>query len=245
MDVSTCWNSSFLAWKRLLLIKDAINIVLATLTVSSATEAKKDAKRLKEIQLTNNEWDLMRDIVNILGPFFEVTEALSGSEYVTFSCMIPSILGLMNKLGCSIEGSDKLNNTINFEMNNLVFNDNVGFVDAQEEEEGGPKGRKIKINTPIDVTNMQHKIKNTLYNALLHYWDLSDEELFLAYLLDLSLKSLHQSSLTQTNQPLDFYDEQCSTENNQKECQIYQKTFFKSIFMHNTFDESNDENDEI
>ncbi|RIB15729.1 hypothetical protein C2G38_2092660, partial [Gigaspora rosea] len=35
MDVSTRWNSSFLAWERLLLIKDAINIVLATLTVSN------------------------------------------------------------------------------------------------------------------------------------------------------------------------------------------------------------------
>ncbi|CAG8742404.1 5481_t:CDS:2 [Cetraspora pellucida] len=127
----------------------------------------------------------------------KVTEALGGSEYVTFFCMILSILELMNKLGCSIEGSDKSNNTINFEMNDLEFDDNVEFVDAQKEKK-----------------------------------DLSNEELFLAYLLDPrfkklrfaistqqlqvrtalqekynSLKSLCQSSLTQTNQPLDFYDE--------------------------------------
>ncbi|RIB24794.1 hypothetical protein C2G38_2069174 [Gigaspora rosea] len=43
MDILTHWNSSFLAWERLLLIKDAINIVLATLTVSNALEAWKDS----------------------------------------------------------------------------------------------------------------------------------------------------------------------------------------------------------
>ncbi|CAG8750834.1 20207_t:CDS:2, partial [Cetraspora pellucida] len=175
---------------------NAINIVLATLSVSSTSEARKDARRLKEIQLTDNEWDLMRDIVNILGPFFEVTELLGGSEYVTFFYMIPSILGLMDKLDCSTDHLNESNN-INFEMPDLVFDNNVGFVDAQKEEEGGPKGKKIKINTPIDVTNMQHKIKNALYNALLHYWDFSDEELFLAYLLDLRFKKLRFATSTQ------------------------------------------------
>ncbi|CAG8450078.1 335_t:CDS:2 [Scutellospora calospora] len=215
----------------------------ATLSISSASEARKDARRLKEIQLTDNEWDLMRDIVNILGHFFEVTELLGSSEYVTFSYMITSILGLMDKLDCSIDYLDESNN-INFEMPDLVFDNNVEFVDSQEEEESGPKGRKIKINTPID--------------------DFSDEELFLAYLLDLRFKKLRfatstqqlqvkaalrekynnikslQSSLTLTNQPLDF-NEQLLAENNQRECQIYQKTFIKSLFMQNTVDEPIDE----
>ncbi|CAG8546650.1 4637_t:CDS:2 [Dentiscutata heterogama] len=103
----------------------------------------------------------------------------------------------MDKLDCSTDHLDESNN-INFEMPDLVFDNNVRFVDAQEEEEeGGPKGRKIEINTPIDVTNMQHKIKNALYNALLHYWDLSDEELFLAYLLDPRFKKLRFATSTQ------------------------------------------------
>ncbi|RIB02306.1 hypothetical protein C2G38_2125544 [Gigaspora rosea] len=123
-------NSSFLAWERLLLIKDAIDIVLATLTVSNALEARKDAKRLKEIQLIENEWDMMRDIVNILEPFFEVTKVLGGSEYATFSYMIPSILELIEKLDCSMEYSDE-SDYVNFETTDLVFDDNVEFVDAQ------------------------------------------------------------------------------------------------------------------
>ncbi|CAG8812870.1 5615_t:CDS:2, partial [Cetraspora pellucida] len=152
----------------------AINIVLATLTISNESEVRKDARRLKEIQLTNNNC----------------------SEYVTFSYIIPFILGLINKLDCSTDYFDE-SNDINFETSDLAFDNNVGFVDAQEEEKGSPKERKIKINTPIDITNIQCKIKNALYNALLHYWNFSKEELFLAYLLNLRFKKLRFATSTQ------------------------------------------------
>lgn len=266
MDVSTRWNSSFLAWERLLLLKDAIDIVLATLSISTTSEARKDAKRLKKIQLTDDEWDLMRDLVNILGHFFEVTEELGGSKYATISYMFPSILGLIEKLDISADYWEESNNVVDFETTDLVFDDNVRFVDAQEEEEDGPKGRKVQINTPIDVTDMKPKIKNALYHALLHYWDLSDGEVFLAYLLDPrckklrfatsdqqrqaetalqekynNIKSIRQSSLPVGNDPLNFHEE-ISTENNWRgQRQIYQKTFFKSIFNQETSDNSTDE----
>ncbi|EXX65112.1 hypothetical protein RirG_136420 [Rhizophagus irregularis DAOM 197198w] len=38
--------------------------------------AKEDAKRLNKINLTNNEWDIIRDLLEILGPFAELTEIL-------------------------------------------------------------------------------------------------------------------------------------------------------------------------
>ncbi|CAG8851397.1 29247_t:CDS:2, partial [Gigaspora margarita] len=96
--IHTLYNQCAGTWERLLLIKDAINIVLTTLTVSTASEARKDARRLRQIQLTKDEWDLMKDLVVILGPFYETTEELGGSEYVTISYMFPSILALMQKL---------------------------------------------------------------------------------------------------------------------------------------------------
>ncbi|CAG8790343.1 44766_t:CDS:2, partial [Gigaspora margarita] len=174
------------------------------------------------------------------------------------------IFSLPNKkcLDCSMEYSDELD-YVNFETTDLVFDDNIEFVDAQKEDEGGPKDRKIKINAPIDVTNMQYKIKNALYNALLHYWNLSDNELFLACLLDPRLKKLrfatltqqlqakaalrekynniksfHQSSLTPINQSLDVCEEQPLAENSRR--QIYQKMFIKPIFTQNTINKPND-----
>ncbi|CAG8634007.1 2704_t:CDS:1, partial [Dentiscutata heterogama] len=45
---------------------------------------------------------------------------------------------LIEKLDCSINYPDE-SNYINFETIDLVFDDNVGYVDAQEEEEGSSK----------------------------------------------------------------------------------------------------------
>ncbi|CAG8798897.1 14779_t:CDS:1 [Gigaspora margarita] len=197
MDVPTHWNSSFLAWEHLLLIKDAINIVLTTLTVSTTSEARKDAKRLKQIQLTEDEWDLMKDLVEILGPFYETTEALGGSEYITISYMFLSILALMQNLTSLTSSSDEeLNDEIDFETDDSVFNEDIRFIDAQEEEEEGPKKRKISINTPTNTANIEHKIKNALYSALLHYWDLFDSEVFLTCLLDPKCKKLRFATIS-------------------------------------------------
>jgi len=258
-----------------LLIKDAIDIVITTLTVTNSPEARRDGRRLKEIQLTEDEWDLMKDLVDILGPFFE-TEELGGSEYITISYILTSILALIRNLANSInhsadELSDELNDElsdeelseeVNFETNDLAFDNNIGFIDAKEEEEQGPKKRKININTPTNTKNMKHKIKNALYNALLHYWDLSDSDALLACLLDLrckklkfasptqkrqaettlydkynNLKSLHQSS-TPSDKPLSPHNDQ---DNQEEQHQIYQKSFFKTIFMQDTPEELNDE----
>ncbi|CAG8567843.1 7663_t:CDS:1, partial [Racocetra fulgida] len=202
--------------------------------------------------LTDEEWNLIHDLIKILGPFFEVIEELSGSEYITISFIVLSILALMERLDCSTRNLEKSNDTLNFETTDLVFDDNVGFTDTYKEEEDGSKERKIKINTPTVVIDIKHKIKNSLYSALLHYWDLSNDEVFIACLLDPrfkklrfvsscqqrrteaalrekynNIKSLCQSSLTSN-----FNEKQPSAKNNWKEQrQIYHKTFFKSIFI--------------
>ncbi|CAG8847050.1 9073_t:CDS:1, partial [Gigaspora margarita] len=45
---------------------------------------------------------------------------------------------LMEKLNCSMKDSDE-SDYINFETTDLVFDDIVKFVDAQEEDKGGSK----------------------------------------------------------------------------------------------------------
>ncbi|CAG8560124.1 1091_t:CDS:2 [Cetraspora pellucida] len=147
IDVPTCWNSSFLAWERLLLIKNVINIVITTLTVSGIPEAQRDAKRLKEIQLTKDEWDLMRDLVDILGLFYETTEELAPTQ--------------------------------------------------------------------------KHQAETALRNK---YND---------------IKSSHQS-LTPSDKSVDPRENQ---DNQEGQCQIYQKTFFKTIFMQDALEELDDELD--
>ncbi|RIB28603.1 hypothetical protein C2G38_2314135 [Gigaspora rosea] len=112
--------------------------------------------------------------------------------------MFPSILVLIQNLASSTSSSDEeLNDEIDFETDDSAFDEDIGFIAAQEEEEEGPKKRKISINTPTNTANMRHKIKNALYSALLHYWDLSDGEVFLACLLDPKCKKLRFATISQ------------------------------------------------
>jgi hypothetical protein len=55
-DVCTRWNSSYLAWKRLLELKVAIQWLENTLHLSYAKDDKDDGDYLKLISLTENEW---------------------------------------------------------------------------------------------------------------------------------------------------------------------------------------------
>jgi hypothetical protein len=78
-----------LAWNRLLLLKNHINVVLNTLGSQFDSDSKKDYKTLQSIMLSSEEWDLLRDLRPILRPFSEATDLLGGSNYCTFSIMNP------------------------------------------------------------------------------------------------------------------------------------------------------------
>jgi hypothetical protein len=84
-NVETCWNSSYLAWKHLLKIKDLIDVLMSTLMIDPNT--RRDGKRLKNINLTDDEWQVMNKLVNILKDFAGATEYLGRSNYTTISLM--------------------------------------------------------------------------------------------------------------------------------------------------------------
>jgi len=55
-DVSTCWNSSFYAWNRLIKIKSYIQILIVELINNeNDIDAKKDGKQLEKIMLSSDE----------------------------------------------------------------------------------------------------------------------------------------------------------------------------------------------
>jgi len=108
-DTPTRWNSSYLAWTRLILIKEFILDLNATLELQSDADSKKDARRLKEIMLTKDEWKLIQDLLQVLGPIEEVTTFLGGSFYVTHSIMNRLIKQLMQKFTPDIEEPDTTN----------------------------------------------------------------------------------------------------------------------------------------
>jgi uncharacterized protein with von Willebrand factor type A (vWA) domain len=84
-DVSTRWNSTYYAWDRLFFLKDAITQLQTDLITSADREIKKDGNRLKRFLLSDEEWELLNQLIDLLLPFEEATRVLSGNTYVTLS----------------------------------------------------------------------------------------------------------------------------------------------------------------
>ena len=56
---------------------------------SSITDARKDGRQLEQLMLTSNEWNLLQELILVLGPFEEATRYLGGEKYITHSIMHP------------------------------------------------------------------------------------------------------------------------------------------------------------
>ncbi|GES90112.1 zinc finger BED domain-containing protein 1-like [Rhizophagus clarus] len=119
-DISTRWNSSYLAWDRLIFLQYAVLQLSVNLSCSLISEEKTDGIRLKKIMIKDNEWELLDELCNILAPFEKATRDFSGNAYVTLSQMFPIITDLTNSLKPSdnsyevLEDSD--DNTINSDI---------------------------------------------------------------------------------------------------------------------------------
>ncbi|CAH1760937.1 3074_t:CDS:2, partial [Entrophospora sp. SA101] len=72
-DVSTRWNSSYYAFDRLFFLKDAIIQLQTDLCTSTNREGKKDGNKLRKIMLSDEDWDLVDELITLLMPFEQAT----------------------------------------------------------------------------------------------------------------------------------------------------------------------------
>ncbi|CAB5131700.1 unnamed protein product [Rhizophagus irregularis] len=188
-DVETRWNSSYLAWKRLIKIKDLIDVLASTMLIDPDASTRRDGKRLKKINLTENEWQEIGKLIIILEDFAGATEYLGGSKYTTISLMY-SVLAIINQKILPDDNSDV--EVIDLTSQNMAFDDDVGYEDAPEDEpiSGQPIRRKININMPQNCINLDKRVKAALYQAMNHYWEVPQEQGMLAALLDPRFKEL-------------------------------------------------------
>ena len=64
------------------------------LLIHNDSNARKDGKHLKDIMLTELEWELIIELLQVLGPIEEVTTCLGGSKYTTHSLLYRLIQSL-------------------------------------------------------------------------------------------------------------------------------------------------------
>ena len=80
-EVPTWWGSKLASWKRLRKLKEPINRLYATLALEMDREAKKDYRRLTNLMLNDNEWNLLDKLIELLIPIERATEFLGGQKY--------------------------------------------------------------------------------------------------------------------------------------------------------------------
>lgn len=158
--------------------------------MDSDRQANKDGKRLKKINLTEDEWNAINELISVLEPFAHATEFLGGSKYATVSFMYHAINIVTKNVKPS--ESDENHETIDLTESDMAFDDDVGYEDADEDDvtDDQSKRRKIKINTPQNCKDLILNVKNALYKSITHYWDIPEDYGLIATLLDPRCKFL-------------------------------------------------------
>ena len=85
---------------------------------------RRDGKRLKNINLTENEWQEIGKLIIILEDFAEATEYLGGSKYTTISLMY-SVLAVISQNLLPDDDSDV--EIVDLTSLNTAFDDDVGY----------------------------------------------------------------------------------------------------------------------
>ncbi|CAB4446263.1 unnamed protein product [Rhizophagus irregularis] len=189
-DCETRWNSSYLAWKRLLALRNAINILNIRLGQETDKNSIKDSKQLKEILITTEEWDLLGSLVDVLEQFAEATDYLGGSTYCTYSIINPFIEQIKADL-IETSSSDSLQSLPQSPLShyptqiiNQEINDDDVFADEDLEIQND---LNLSVNQTDDLLNL---VKTRLHENLCKYWNFQDPNALLASLLDPRTKNL-------------------------------------------------------
>lgn len=210
-DISTRWNSSYIAWDRLIKIKSYIQMLIVELINNeNDIDAKKDGKQLEKIMLSSDEWDLLQDLIIILGPFEEATRYLGGEKYVTHSIMIPIIERIKTLLLSPSSNSSSSSTPTSPTSLATVFNsseiiqeienapdvfimiEEVEILENYDTENNNNQTKKdnIDLDKPLETKELLDKVRKDLYNAMCYYWKILPEDHLLSTILDPRIKSM-------------------------------------------------------
>ncbi|CAB5181548.1 unnamed protein product [Rhizophagus irregularis] len=168
-DVATRWNSSYFAWSRLIYLKEWIKILCNTLLIDSDLDSKKDGKKLKEIMISDHEWDLLTDLKEILSLFAEATTELGGSKYVTNSLHVRMLIEIINT---------------------LTTNPSENYTNNDEQEDAFEDEGNFNISEPVLTFGLLDEVKSKLYANLKKYYPTLTTETLIPSILDPRFKSL-------------------------------------------------------
>lgn len=170
-------------------------------------DARKDGKQLEKIMLNSDEWDLLQNLILILGPFEEATRYLGGEKYITHSIMNPIIEQIKNLL---LSSSPNSPNSSTSTSSITVFNTPEIYEEIEKADDvfvmiervetlendliiknnDQINKNKINLDKPLETKDVLNQVKRDLYNAMCFYWKFLSDDCLLSTILDPRIKSM-------------------------------------------------------
>jgi len=119
-DVATRWNSTYMALERLVELERPIKWLANDLENSNNNDNRRDGTNIRDKLLTNEEFSIARELVNLLSPFDKATEILSGSNYATLGIMVPTVEELIYRFSNIDSEIDIINEVKETILSNLT-----------------------------------------------------------------------------------------------------------------------------
>lgn len=116
LDFHVRWNTTFLMINRFLKYKKIINDLTARPEAVNGIKFKQ-IEKLKKLDLSNKEWEMLETLLRILLPFYKTTKAISGQKYPTLSTAFAVKCILKNFL----EGLSKDTQTYECKIKNILL----------------------------------------------------------------------------------------------------------------------------
>ena len=92
---------------------------------------RKDGRRLSKINLNEEEWDAIKQLIKVLEPFASGIQLFEGSKYVTISFMYDAITEIKN----GVYNTYIQDECIDLTDHATVFDDDVGIEDPDDDDE--------------------------------------------------------------------------------------------------------------
>lgn len=145
-------------------------------------ETRQDGKRLRAILLSDQEWNLLKNLIDLLKLFEEATTFLGGSKYITYSVMFPIIKELKKRLKPNLISSiSDVSLIYNIENTENIFENEL----IEDESELEPN-----INRSVDTRGIFDLVQKTLYDGTQHYFKFQGNTYKIATILDPRMKKL-------------------------------------------------------